>query len=739
MSSRDPFLRLDDRFTHLIRVDQAVLLVGDDRGLLLESGLTAQVVEQVDGTRSAVAIAQALEGEHPPELVHFVLLNLEREGLVRAVDPAQCTIAESRSPGGRTSPEAALAARLKESWEKRGSRDVVPVELDEGPAAGRILLLTDDYLRSDLNQVRQAAAPGTEGCLLARVGARNVWLGPWILPGRTPCIVCLQERLRLNLLARALLHVAPGQGNVSSFSIQRMIQDVEPEAFVPLARALLDERVAPEAPGRLRVLPVEEGPAEEHAVIRLPHCPECGDPTRGPKGEDFALRPVPWSVRSGGGYRSVPPQVTLQRLAPLVSPLTGAIRYVRKVPVEGAAHVHVYTASHAHSYGPSSLRTLRSDRRDHSGGKGMTDLDARVSALCESVERFSGVYRGNERLRVARRSELGPGALHPNHLLLFSETQLRDRLEWNAGEGAGFQWVPEPYLDELVEWSRARSIVSGETFWVPSAAVYLGFRGEGRRFYRGDSNGLASGNCLEEAILQGFLELAERDSVALWWYNRARRPGVDLDSFRDPRIRDAATVYSRLRRSLWALDLTSDLAIPTFAALSARTGGGAVDIIFGFGAHLDPEIALLRSLAELNQMLPTVQRTPEERRRQLLPDFVEAIRWWETATLEEYPHLLPDPQLPPRIQKGIPSHSCTDLLDGIQRCVDRAQEAGCDVLVHDLTRPDVGFPVARVMVPGLRHFWRRLGPGRLYQVPLELGWVDSVRAEEEMNPVSLFV
>jgi ribosomal protein S12 methylthiotransferase accessory factor len=60
-------------------------------------------------------------------------------------------------------------------------------------------------------------------------------------------------------------------------------------------------------------------------------------------------------------------------------------------------------------------------------------------------------------------------------------------------------------------------------------------------------------------------------------------------------------------------------------------------------------------------------------------------------------------------------------------------------LVHDLTRPEVGLDVVKVAVPGLRHFWRRLGPGRLYDVPVELGWIDRPRSETELNPVPLFV
>jgi oxazoline/thiazoline synthase len=46
--------------------------------------------------------------------------------------------------------------------------------------------------------------------------------------------------------------------------------------------------------------------------------------------------------------------------------------------------------------------------------------------------------------------------------------------------------------------------------------------------------------------------------------------------------------------------------------------------------------------------------------------------------------------------------------------------------------------VARVVVPGLRHFWRRLAPGRLYDVPVSLGWLDRPRAETELNPISIF-
>src|SRR6185436_13075976 len=115
------------------------------------------------------------------------------------------------------------------------------------------------------------------------------------------------------------------------------------------------------------------------------------------------------------------------------------------------------------------------------------------------------------------------------------------------------------------------------------------------------SNGNAAGNTLEEAILQGLLELVERDSAAVWWYNRLRRPAIALESFDEPYL-EAARMHLRGHdRDLWVLDLTSDLGIPAAVAVSRRIGDGAEEIMVGFGAHLDPRIAVLRAVTELQQ------------------------------------------------------------------------------------------------------------------------------------------
>ena len=62
-----------------------------------------------------------------------------------------------------------------------------------------------------------------------------------------------------------------------------------------------------------------------------------------------------------------------------------------------------------------------------------------------------------------------------------------------------------------------------------------------------------------------------------------------------------------------------------------------------------------------------------------------------------------------------------------------------DLLVLDQTRPDIGLPVVKVIVPEMRIFWRRLGPGRLYDIPVEMGWLANPTPEEEMNPFPFFL
>jgi ribosomal protein S12 methylthiotransferase accessory factor len=275
---------------------------------------------------------------------------------------------------------------------------------------------------------------------------------------------------------------------------------------------------------------------------------------------------------------------------------------------------------------------------------------------------------------------------------------------------------------------------------VPTAYCYYGYsRKYNAWFAHADSNGCAAGHCPEEAILQGFLELVERDGVALWWYNRLKKPAVDLASFAEPYFEELQRYYWTLHRTLWVLDITSDLNIPTFAAISRRNDKEVEDIIFGFGAHLDPRLAILRTLTEVNQALPFVfARTPdyEGKSPSVNP---QLISWWKSATIANQPYLVPDDVSTPKVRADYPERWSDDLRTDVRTCVQIAKEKGLETLVLDQTRPDMGLHVMKVFVPGLRHFWPRFAPGRLYEVPVHMGGLARPLTEDELNPQHIYL
>jgi oxazoline/thiazoline synthase len=75
-----------------------------------------------------------------------------------------------------------------------------------------------------------------------------------------------------------------------------------------------------------------------------------------------------------------------------------------------------------------------------------------------------------------------------------------------------------------------------------------------------------------------------------------------------------------------------------------------------------------------------------------------------------------------------------DTREQVNACVSVAKQQGLDFLVLDQTRPVIEVPVVRVIVPGLRHFYRRFGSGRLYDVPVMLGLRDAPLLESELTP-----
>jgi len=346
----------------------------------------------------------------------------------------------------------------------------------------------------------------------------------------------------------------------------------------------------------------------------------------------------------------------------------------------------------------------------------------------EGIERYSGVYQGDE-IRTTRRFEDFPAgeAILPNDVLLFSDAQYA-KGQATAHEPDDSQTIPAPFdRSAKIEWSPVWSLRDERFRYLPTSLLYFYYRGIETCRIHADSNGCAAGNTREEAVVQGFLELVERDAYAIWWYNRSQRAEVDLARFDDTYIRDLRSQLAETGRRLWVLDVTSDLGIPTFVAICHWIDDGKENIEFGSGAHFDSRIAALRALTELNQFLSIGLMGGAKGDKSSL-DGKTPLR------LADHPFLTPsrEPAAPPTSDPAIDR---LETHEQVAACVRIAQRAGHDFLFLDQTRPDIEVPVVRVIVPGLRHFYRRFAPGRLYDVPVRLGLRERPLAESELNPI----
>jgi ribosomal protein S12 methylthiotransferase accessory factor len=360
-------------------------------------------------------------------------------------------------------------------------------------------------------------------------------------------------------------------------------------------------------------------------------------------------------------------------------------------------------------------------------GRGRTPREARSSCLGEAAERYSCFFRADE-ARISRtHAVIQHVAVHPHQLTLFSDRQLRHQNFGGLIPGGG-ENAPQSFDETLeVEWTQALRLTGPGITLIPTAYCFLGYTNPGHAaFCSADTNGCSAAKTLTEAIVRGLLELIERDACAIWWYNRIRRSAIKLES---QNIGAVLELFHYCRRSLVVLDISSDLAVPVRVAISADAGGG--DIKMGLGCDLDPSTAVQRAISELAQSLwgPQCGQFYNRLRGSAFDHSCED--WYQTVRMADHPYLSPANWVsdPPRARsRKTPARVLQYLLKEIKRI-------GLDAYVVDLTRDDLQVPCVRTIVPGLRHFWRRLAPGRLYDVPVRMRWISRSRREDELNPI----
>jgi ribosomal protein S12 methylthiotransferase accessory factor len=218
-------------------------------------------------------------------------------------------------------------------------------------------------------------------------------------------------------------------------------------------------------------------------------------------------------------------------------------------------------------------------------GKGATLIDARVGAYMEAIEYAlaePGASPVTPTMRTAR--DVLDGAQRPNAVLDFCPIARR-----------------EFDLDAPLACVEVEEMLSGRSVLAPAELVFLPYvlrRGTGN--FGSHSNGLASGNTLDEGTVHGLFEVIERDVRS---FHRVRDGARLVRDETLPRMAQAMlqqVAGADLKMCLRALP--NEFEIPCFEALlSDPFTMNSLLLNAGYGCHLVAEIAALRAITEAVQ------------------------------------------------------------------------------------------------------------------------------------------
>ncbi|MDM9620599.1 YcaO-like family protein [Rhizobium sp. S96] len=275
--------------------------------------------------------------------------------------------------------------------------------------------------------------------------------------------------------------------------------------------------------------------------------------------------------------RSVPPSETLSRVGPILADF-GITRVARHTGLD-CLGIPVWCA-----YTPNARSIAIAQ------GKGISDQDARASAVMEALER---AVAGDPTVTPVRSSALSLG----------EAGQTVETLDCLIG-------LNQADIDpgEEIAWVCGKELLTGTDIFVPFDAILLD-RTRASRFWM-SSDGLASGNTMDEAVLHGVLERIERDAHVLWQIESDAARGarcVDPRGLNDAVIDELVAKIETAGLDLRLFDMTSDIPVPCFTAILASCGAHRdenarfVEATGGSGCHPSPARAAIRAITEAAQ------------------------------------------------------------------------------------------------------------------------------------------
>ncbi len=316
------------------------------------------------------------------------------------------------------------------------------------------------------------------------------------------------------------------------------------------------------------------------------------------------------------------------------------------------------------------------------GGKGISKDHAKASAMMEGFERYSAERQDSDEIILSSVNEISSKGdyIDPKSLNLPKEFEKKD------------------ISDISLEWSIAHDLITDKDYYIPTNAIYHPYTHDNNveSLFKSNTNGLASGNILEEAILHGIFEVIERDAWSIFELTHKNYSQIDLDTIESETINETIEKFTSNGINIKLMDFTADIDVPTIAASADDTVTRDAGLLtLGIGTHLDPEVAILRALTEVAQSRAT--QINGAREDTVRADFAREAGYERMKRINKYYFKQEEEQIS---LSDIENKSTTSINEDLEIVKNELTSNEIKhVLYHDLTRPELDVSVVRVVIP----------------------------------------
>jgi thioglycine synthase len=350
-------------------------------------------------------------------------------------------------------------------------------------------------------------------------------------------------------------------------------------------------------------------------------------------------------------------------------------------------------------------------------GKGPTKKHAKVSAIMESIERYSALPTNYSRKFITgtfNQLKHSYNLLHPDEVV----------------EPLTFDFQN----DMVMDYVEGYDIINKENILVPAALALFRYTPTSpslNPFAFHHTNGLASGNVVEEAVCHALCEVIERDAISLSQlrasaipfhilykiYYNLRIQGYHINTISKEQFMDDNSLYPDVKISednflpvtklinkfkkfnikLMIKDITTNIKIPTFNVACVEWISHDYGYLAeGHGTHPDKRIAILRAITEVSQTrAANIQGARDDLRKIHYKDNnTDDKNAWQFMSSQKITNF-----------SDIITYQNEDILDDINLIIKFFKEVGLNkAIIVNLTNPKINVPVVRAIVPGLETF-----------------------------------